>query len=71
MRFKNLLKELLGGLEMLKRFLKDESGLETVEYAVIAGLILLATILTISAVGVLVNAKFQALEAALTPSTGT
>jgi Flp pilus assembly pilin Flp len=71
MRFKNLLKELLGGLEMLKRFLKDESGLETVEYAVIAGLILLATILTISAVGVLVNAKFVALQTALTPTTGT
>lgn len=56
---------------MLKRFLKDESGLETVEYAVIAGLILLATILTISAVGVLVNAKFVALQTALTPTTGT
>ena len=50
---------------MLKRFLKDESGLETVEYAVIAGLITLAAILTIGAVGVLVNSKFEALRVEL------
>lgn len=55
-------------METLKRFLKDESGLETVEYAVIAGLILLATIVTIAAIGTLVNAKFVQLQTALTPA---
>lgn len=29
-------------MEMIKNFLKDESGLETLEYAVIAGLIAIA-----------------------------
>jgi Flp pilus assembly pilin Flp len=36
---------------MFKRFLQDERGLETVEYAVITGLILGAAILLIQSVG--------------------
>jgi pilus assembly protein Flp/PilA len=46
----------------IKRFLSDERGLETVEYAVIAALITLAAIATITAVGVLVNGKFEELR---------
>jgi len=45
----------------IKRFLADDSGLETVEYAVIAALITLAAITTIGTVGLLVNAKFEEL----------
>ena len=51
--------------EIAKRFFKDEKGLETVEYAIIAGLIVVGTITTIVAVGGLVLAKFQGLEQGL------
>jgi len=51
--------------EIVKRFLTDERGLETVEYAIIAALITLAAILMITNVGTAVNAKFSALNNAL------
>jgi Flp pilus assembly pilin Flp len=38
-------------MEMLKRFIRDEQGLETVEYAVILGLIVVAAIVVIGTVG--------------------
>jgi len=50
---------------IMRRFVRDERGLETVEYAIIAALITLAAIATITSVGLLVNQKFQALEAKL------
>jgi len=50
----------------IKKFAADERGLETVEYAVIAGLITVAAIATITAVGLLVQGKFAALETAIT-----
>ena len=34
-----------GNLIMIKRFLQDESGMETLEYAVIAGLIAVVAVL--------------------------
>ncbi len=52
-------------MEMLKRFFKDERGLETVEYAIIGGLIVAATIATIVAIGVWVSAKFEAINSAI------
>lgn len=51
---------------MIRQFVSDEKGLETVEYAIIAALITLAAIATITLVGVHVNAKFEELDAALT-----
>jgi pilus assembly protein Flp/PilA len=56
-----------GGTEMesLERFFNDESGLETVEYAIIAGLIVVGTIVTIISIGNWVSAKFAALDTAL------
>ena len=51
--------------DVMKRFVKDEKGLETVEYAIIAGLITVAAILTITAVGAQVNVQFGALLTAL------
>ena len=51
--------------EIVKRFVRDEKGLETVEYAIIAGLIVVGTILTIASIGTYVKAKFVALETAL------
>ena len=51
--------------DVMKRFFKDEKGLETVEYAIIAGLITVAAIATITLVGAQVNTKFNDLLTAL------
>ena len=48
---------------LIRRFIRDERGLEVVEYAVIAGLITLAAVATITAVGLLTHEKFSTLEA--------
>ena len=50
---------------LVKKFVKDEKGLETVEYAIIAGLIVVGTIATIVSIGGWVNAKFNALNTGL------
>jgi pilus assembly protein Flp/PilA len=50
---------------MIKSFLSDEKGLETVEYAIIAGLIVVALIAIITAIGTKVKDRFQALNNAL------
>jgi pilus assembly protein Flp/PilA len=50
---------------MIKSFLSDEKGLETVEYAIIAGLIVIALIALMTAIGNKVKNKFQALNDAL------
>jgi Flp pilus assembly pilin Flp len=47
---------------ILRRFVRDENGLETVEYAIIAGLIVAGTVLTITAIGVWVKAQFDGLK---------
>ena len=52
-------------MEMLKRFIKDDRGLETVEYAIIAGLIVVGVIATVTSIGIWVNAKFTALNTGL------
>lgn len=52
-------------VEIAKSFVKDERGLETVEYAIIAGLIVVGTIVTIASIGTWVSAKFTQLLAAL------
>lgn len=45
-----------------KRFVKDERGLETVEYAVILGIILVATITAIGTLGGWVRDQFEAVN---------
>ena len=47
---------------MLKSFLSDEKGLETVEYAIIAGLIVVALITLITTIGSKVYNKFNNLN---------
>jgi pilus assembly protein Flp/PilA len=54
-------------MKTLMRFVRDERGLETVEYAIIAGLIVVGTIATIVTIGTWVSGKFVALNAALGP----
>jgi Flp pilus assembly pilin Flp len=50
---------------LVKKFVSDERGLETVEYAIIAGLIVVGTIATIISIGTWVKTKFDALNTAL------
>jgi Flp pilus assembly pilin Flp len=51
---------------IVNRFLNEEAGLETVEYAVIAALITGAAIVAITALGTKVAAKFNTLVTELT-----
>lgn len=53
-------------MKSFKSFLSDDKGLETVEYAIIAGLIVVALIAIISAIGTKVKNKFEVLNNALT-----
>jgi Flp pilus assembly pilin Flp len=46
-------------MEMLKRFIRDEQGLETVEYAIILGLIVVLTITLIGQLGLWIRNQFQ------------
>jgi Flp pilus assembly pilin Flp len=52
-------------MEQVKRFIRDEQGLETVEYAVILGLIVVATITVIATLSNAVQAKFTTVSNAL------
>ena len=50
---------------LIKRFVRSDEGLETVEYAIIAGLIVVGTIVAITAIGVWVASQFQSLQSTL------
>lgn len=54
-------------LSLLKRFCREESGMETVEWAVLAALIVAGLITVIETLGGNVLAAFQGLESATTP----
>ena len=49
-------------MKLIKRFFSDERGLETVEYAIIVGLIVAGLIAVIAAIGVWVKAQFDDLQ---------
>jgi pilus assembly protein Flp/PilA len=49
-------------MKKLMAFLKDEDGLETVEYAIILGLIVAGTVTLITALGGWVNGQFTAVN---------
>ena len=49
------------GLRVVKRFLTDERGTETVEWAIIIGLIAVASITAILSIGNWVSGKFNQL----------
>ncbi len=51
--------------KMLKRFLSDERGTETVEWAIMIGIIAVAAIGAIVAIGGWVLGKFSALDTAV------
>jgi pilus assembly protein Flp/PilA len=50
---------------MMAKFWCEEEGLETVEYAIIAGLIAVGVIATVVSIGLWVSSKFTALNAGL------
>jgi Flp pilus assembly pilin Flp len=52
-------------LTRIKRFLRNEKGLETVEYAIISGLIVAGSIVAIGAIGLWVAAQFGFLQTTL------
>ena len=53
---------------ILKKFVSDEQGLETVEYAIIVGLIVAGTITVIANIGGWVKGTFTDLETELNPA---
>jgi pilus assembly protein Flp/PilA len=57
-------------MKKIMAFLKDEDGLETVEYAIILGLIVIGTIGLVTALGGWVNTQFETIttELRVTPS---
>ena len=52
---------------LLKRFIMDESGLETVEWAIIASIIAGGAIVAIGFIAGKVTLRFEALNTAITP----
>ena len=46
----------------IQRFMADDQGLETVEYAIIAGLIVTGLVAIIVAIGVWVKSQFSSLK---------
>jgi Flp pilus assembly pilin Flp len=45
-----------------KRFVSDERGLETIEYAIVAGLIVVGVITAITAIGIWVANKWDSVR---------
>lgn len=54
-------------VNLAKRFVANEDGAALVEYTVLIGIMLVAVIATIIAVGTWVNTKWTALNTALNP----
>jgi Flp pilus assembly pilin Flp len=46
-------------MKSIKRFVADERGLETIEYAIVAGLIVVGVITAVTAIGVWVGNKWS------------
>jgi Flp pilus assembly pilin Flp len=53
---------------MLKKFFRDESGQDMIEYALLGAFISIVAILTLQLIGPLVVDIYQDIEAALTPA---
>jgi pilus assembly protein Flp/PilA len=54
-------------LSTLKKFGKDEEGAALIEYTVLLGILVVAVIVTIGAVGQWVNGKWTALNTGINP----
>jgi len=51
-------------MNLLKKFVRDEAGMETVEWAIMAALIVAGIVAIIAGLGTNVKAKFTALQTA-------
>ena len=51
--------------KLMNRFLSDERGLETIEYAIVAGLIVVGVISAVTAIGVWVAGKWSSFKTTL------
>jgi len=49
-------------MSTMRKFVSDNRGLETVEYAIIAGLIVAASVTAIAAIGTWVSGKYSSLK---------
>ena len=56
-------------MNLIKKFLKNEEGLETVEYAIIIGLIVGGLVLVVATIGTWVNTRFENLRDDLASTT--
>ena len=54
-------------MNLLKRFVRDEAGMETVEWAIMAALILVGVIAIVTSIGGNVKGAFTKLQTATTP----
>ncbi len=52
-------------MSTIKRFLRDERGLETVEYAIILGMIVAGTVGLVASIGGWVYERFETVDTAL------
>ena len=52
---------------MIRRFLKDESGVTTIEYALIAGLIAIACVVVVTALGGDLQTAYGNIKTAVNP----
>ena len=52
---------------LIMRFISDEKGLETVEYAILVGLMVAGVIATIAAIGTWVKKTYESAQAGLVP----
>jgi Flp pilus assembly pilin Flp len=55
-------KEKEKNMEKIRKFIKDEEGLETVEYAIILGIVVVGTIALVAWLGGWVSGRFQTLQ---------
>jgi Flp pilus assembly pilin Flp len=58
-------KEHLEMKSALNRFVRNDQGLETIEYAIVAGLIVVGVIAAVTAIGIWVANKWEAIKTAL------
>ena len=54
---------------LFNRFVREEQGQDLIEYALLAGLISLASVLAITALGTAIQNKFTAVGAAVTAAS--
>jgi len=57
-------------VEKVKAFVGDEDGLETIEYAIMAGLIVAGVLVTIASISLWISARFERLKAILSGGGG-